>query len=75
MAEEIIVVQGTGTLKGEVRVSGAKNSALKLIAAAADSSFLLLALLQPENPVFTGFSGYVYMCTVSYLRLAQTNQQ
>ena len=34
MAEEIIVVQGTGTLKGEVRVSGAKNSALKLIAAA-----------------------------------------
>ena len=49
--------------------------ALNLIAAAADSSFLLLALLQPENPGFTGFSGYVYMCTVSYLRLAQTNQQ
>ena len=49
--------------------------ALNLIAAAADSSFLLLALLQPENPVTPGFSGYVYMCTVSYLRLAQMNQQ
>lgn len=34
MAEEIIVVQGTGKLVGEVSVSGAKNSALKLIAAA-----------------------------------------
>lgn len=34
MAEEIIVVHGNGTLKGDVRVSGAKNSALKLIAAA-----------------------------------------
>lgn len=34
MAEEIIIVQGTNTLAGEVRVSGAKNSALKLIAAA-----------------------------------------
>lgn len=34
MAEEIIVVQGNNTLCGEVSVSGAKNSALKLIAAA-----------------------------------------
>lgn len=34
MPEEIIVVQGTGALKGEVAVSGAKNSALKLMAAA-----------------------------------------
>ena len=33
MAEEIIVVQGNDTLCGEVAVSGAKNSALKLIAA------------------------------------------
>ena len=30
MAEEIIIVQGNGTLRGEVAVSGAKNSALKL---------------------------------------------
>ena len=34
MSEEIIVVKGTGILTGEVQVSGAKNSALKLIAAA-----------------------------------------
>ena len=34
MAEEIIIVQGTNTLAGDVDVSGAKNSALKLIAAA-----------------------------------------
>ncbi|MEG0071305.1 MAG: UDP-N-acetylglucosamine 1-carboxyvinyltransferase [Raoultibacter sp.] len=33
MSEEIIVVQGNNTLRGEVTVSGAKNSALKLIAA------------------------------------------
>lgn len=33
MSEEIILVRGNGTLSGEVRVSGAKNSALKLIAA------------------------------------------
>ena len=33
MAEEIIIVQGNGTLEGEVAVSGAKNSALKLMAA------------------------------------------
>lgn len=33
MSEEIIVVEGTGVLAGEVRVSGAKNSALKLLAA------------------------------------------
>ncbi|MBR5258918.1 MAG: UDP-N-acetylglucosamine 1-carboxyvinyltransferase [Eggerthellaceae bacterium] len=33
MSEEIIVVRGNGTLKGEVWVSGAKNSALKLMAA------------------------------------------
>ena len=34
MAEEIIIVEGGGTLAGEVRAAGAKNSALKLIAAA-----------------------------------------
>lgn len=34
MAEEVIVVEGTSTLSGEVAISGAKNSALKLIAAA-----------------------------------------
>ena len=34
MADEIILVRGNGTLSGEVRVSGAKNSALKLMAAA-----------------------------------------
>ncbi len=34
MSEEIIVVRGNGTLKGEVSVAGAKNSALKLMAAA-----------------------------------------
>ena len=33
MSEEIIRVTGNNTLTGEVRVSGAKNSALKLIAA------------------------------------------
>lgn len=33
MSEEIIVVHGNGTLAGEVTVSGAKNSALKLMAA------------------------------------------
>jgi len=33
MAHEIIIVRGNGTLKGEVQVSGAKNSALKLMAA------------------------------------------
>ena len=33
MAKEIIVVRGNNTLTGEVRVSGAKNSALKLMAA------------------------------------------
>lgn len=33
MSEEIILVEGTNTLTGEVRVSGAKNSALKLLAA------------------------------------------
>lgn len=33
MAEEIIIVQGNGVLSGEVAVSGAKNSALKLMAA------------------------------------------
>lgn len=32
--EEEIIVSGNGVLEGEVRVSGAKNSALKLIAAA-----------------------------------------
>ena len=31
--KEIIVVEGNNVLSGEVRVSGAKNSALKLIAA------------------------------------------
>lgn len=34
MAEEIIVVEGNNALSGDVQVSGAKNSALKLIAAA-----------------------------------------
>lgn len=34
MPEEIIIVEGTCTLAGEVRVSGAKNSALKLMPAA-----------------------------------------
>lgn len=34
MSEEIIVVRGNGVLTGEVGVSGAKNSALKLMAAA-----------------------------------------
>lgn len=33
MAEEVIVVEGTGVLTGDVSVSGAKNSALKLMAA------------------------------------------
>ena len=33
MAQEIIIVRGNGTLTGEVTVSGAKNSALKLMAA------------------------------------------
>ncbi len=33
MAEEIIIVRGTGVLAGDVTVSGAKNSALKLMAA------------------------------------------
>ena len=33
MADEIILVRGNNTLSGEVRVSGAKNSALKLMAA------------------------------------------
>ena len=33
MSEEIIVVRGNSTLRGEVKVSGAKNSALKLMAA------------------------------------------
>lgn len=33
MTSEIIVVNGNGTLEGEVSVSGAKNSALKLMAA------------------------------------------
>ena len=33
MAEEIIIVRGTGVLTGDVTVSGAKNSALKLMAA------------------------------------------
>ena len=33
MAHEIIVVRGNGTLEGEIRASGAKNSALKLMAA------------------------------------------
>ncbi len=34
MSKDVIVVQGTHTLSGEVRVYGAKNSALKLMAAA-----------------------------------------
>ena len=34
MAEEAIIVRGNRVLRGEVRVSGAKNSALKLMAAA-----------------------------------------
>lgn len=34
MAQEIIVVRGNGTLVGDVNIAGAKNSALKLIAAA-----------------------------------------
>ena len=33
MSEEVIVAQGTGVLSGEIQVSGAKNSALKLMAA------------------------------------------
>ncbi|MCI8469544.1 MAG: UDP-N-acetylglucosamine 1-carboxyvinyltransferase [Eggerthellaceae bacterium] len=33
MAEEIIIVRGNGVLQGDVTVSGAKNSALKLMAA------------------------------------------
>ena len=33
MSKEIIVVQGNGILSGEVSISGAKNSALKLMAA------------------------------------------
>ncbi|MEG1512852.1 MAG: UDP-N-acetylglucosamine 1-carboxyvinyltransferase [Raoultibacter sp.] len=33
MSEEIIIVHGNNTLQGEVSVAGAKNSALKLIAA------------------------------------------
>ena len=34
MSQEIIIVHGNGTLSGDVQVSGAKNSALKLMAAA-----------------------------------------
>ena len=34
MSEEVIIVQGTGVLSGDVTVSGAKKSALKLMAAA-----------------------------------------
>ncbi len=34
MSEEVIVVTGNGTLSGTVEISGAKNSALKLMAAA-----------------------------------------
>ena len=34
MAHEIIVVRGNNTLSGDVQISGAKNSALKLMAAA-----------------------------------------
>lgn len=34
MSDEMILVQGNSTLRGEVAVSGAKNSALKLMAAA-----------------------------------------
>lgn len=33
MAEDMIVVEGTGKLQGSIEVSGAKNSALKLMAA------------------------------------------
>ena len=33
MNQEVIIVRGNHTLKGDVRVSGAKNSALKLMAA------------------------------------------
>ena len=33
MSQEIIIVHGNGTLSGDVQVSGAKNSALKLMAA------------------------------------------
>lgn len=33
MPEEVIIVEGNGVLSGEVDISGAKNSALKLIAA------------------------------------------
>lgn len=33
MTEKIMVIEGTGILRGDVAVSGAKNSALKLIAA------------------------------------------
>ena len=33
MSEEMILVKGNGVLRGTVRVSGAKNSALKLMAA------------------------------------------
>ena len=33
MSQEIIVVHGNNTLSGEVTVAGAKNSALKLLAA------------------------------------------
>lgn len=33
MSKEVIVVRGNGTLTGEVRIAGAKNSALKLMAA------------------------------------------
>ncbi len=33
MAHEVIVVRGNNTLKGDVQISGAKNSALKLMAA------------------------------------------
>lgn len=33
MSDEVIVVKGNGSLAGEIRVSGAKNSALKLMAA------------------------------------------
>lgn len=33
MSEEVIIVKGNNTLSGKVKISGAKNSALKLIAA------------------------------------------
>ena len=33
MSKEVIVVRGNGILTGEVHASGAKNSALKLMAA------------------------------------------